>query len=133
MRWDISPRWDVSPEWDTFHSTLIWEKYPTWVRHFSSHLDCVPTFKQLCYFHCLLIFSFLFQFRITHKIFDCKFYKMSPVKTLYTEENHPTSKWDLIYVEVNQFSYKRFVFTKRNIPFCRDLTQVRRLKIIFHI
>ena len=43
-------------------------------------------------------------------------------------------KWDLIYVEakshlggMNQFSCKRFVFTKWNIPFCRDLTQVRRL------
>ena len=43
-------------------------------------------------------------------------------------------KWDLIYVEakshlggINQFSCKRFVFTKWNIPFCRDLTQVRRL------
>ena len=42
--------------------------------------------------------------------------------------------WELIYVEVrsqlsgmNQFSYKRFVFTKRNIPFCRELTQMRRL------
>ena len=43
-------------------------------------------------------------------------------------------KWVLIYVEVrshlggmNQFSYKRFVFTRRIIPLCRDLTKVRRL------
>ena len=42
-------------------------------------------------------------------------------------------KWDLIYVEVrshlgrmNQFSYKRFVFTRRIIPLCRDLAKVRR-------
>ena len=28
---------------------------------------------------------------------------------------------------MNPFSYKRFVFTKRNTPFCRDLSQVRRL------
>ena len=43
-------------------------------------------------------------------------------------------KLDLIYLEVrshlggmNQFSYKRFVFTRRIIPLCRDLTKVRRL------
>ena len=42
-------------------------------------------------------------------------------------------KWDLLCVQVishlggvNPFSYKRFIFTKWNIPFCRDLTQVRR-------
>ena len=40
----------------------------------------------------------------------------------------------LIYVEVrshlggmNQFSHKRFVFTKQNIRFCRNFTQLRRL------
>ena len=43
-------------------------------------------------------------------------------------------RWDLFYVEVishlvgmNQFSYKQYVFTKQNIPFCQDLTQVRHL------
>ena len=76
MRWDISPRWDVSPEWDTFHSAFIWEKYPTWVSHLSSQLVCMPIFKYLCCFHYLLIL-FLFQLRITNKIFGYKFYEMN--------------------------------------------------------
>ena len=53
---------------------------------------------------------------------------------LFTWRKIIPPKRDLIYVGVrshlggmNQFSYKRFVFTKRNIPFCRELTQVRRL------
>ena len=43
-------------------------------------------------------------------------------------------KWDLTCVDVrsqldemNPFSYKQFAFTKWNTPFCRDLTQVKRL------
>ena len=104
------------------------------------------------------IFLFLFQFRITNRIFDYKFcrinctfspnnFKNKPVwtnwailsrwdslaKTVYMEKNHPTYvRSHLCEVRsqlrgMNQFSYKRFVFTKRNIPFCRELTQVRRL------
>ena len=37
------------------------------MRYFSCQLTCRLTFKQLCYFHCLLIFLFLFQFGITNK------------------------------------------------------------------
>ena len=43
-------------------------------------------------------------------------------------------KWDLTCVDVrsqlgemNPFSYKRFALAKWNTPFCRDLTQVRRI------
>ena len=53
---------------------------------------------------------------------------------LFTWRKINPSRWDLFYVEVishlvgmNQFSYKQYVFTKRNIPFCQDLTQVRHL------
>ena len=56
------------------------------------------------------------------------------LQKLFTWRKIIPPTWDLIYVEVrfqlggmNQFSYKRFVFTKWNIPFWRELTQVRRL------
>ena len=155
MRWDISPRWGVSPEWDSFHSTFIWEKYPTWVRHFSSHLSCMPTFNTFIVY---LSFSFYFNFRLLVRFSITNFISWialfhriiikNPESTLneqfclggtarqklFTWRKIIPPKWDLIYVEVishlggtNQFSYKRFVFTKQNIPFCRDLTQMRRL------
>ena len=86
------------------------------MRHFSYKLAYIFIFKWLCYFPYIYL-SFCF----------------SPTKTVYMEKNI-SPKWGLIYVEVrshlggmNQFSYKRFAFTKRDIPFCWDLSQVRRL------
>ena len=159
MRWNTSPRWDVSPEWGTFHPAFTWEKYPTWVRYFSSQLACMPIFKQRCYFHCLLIFCFYFKFELLISIHTAKFYKMNCTfshnnykkhtepklneqsclrgtarQKLFTWRKIILPKWDLTCVDVrsqlggmNPFSYKRFAFTRWNTPFCRDLTQVRRL------
>ena len=54
-------------------------------------------------------------------------------KTVYMEKIIPR-KWDFTFVDVrsqlgemNPFSYKQFAFAKWNTPFCRDLTQERRL------
>ena len=57
-----------------------------------------------------------------------------PSKKLFPWRKIIPPRLDLICIEVwshlsgtNPFSYKGFVFTKWNTPFCRDLTQVRRL------
>ena len=42
-------------KWGNFYPAFSWEIYPTWMRYFSSRLACMPIFKQLCYFHCLLV------------------------------------------------------------------------------
>ena len=56
-----------------------------------------------------------------------------PSKTIYMVKDHPTRvrsylRWSEMRSDLggmNPFSYKRFIFTKWNTPFCRDLTQVR--------
>ena len=90
MRWNTSTRWDVSPEWGTFHPAFTWEKYPTWVRYFSSQLACMPIFKQRCYFHCLLIFCFYFKFELLISIHTAKFYKMNCTFSRNNYKNTPS-------------------------------------------
>ena len=95
-----------------FHLAFTWEKYPNWVRYFSSQLVCMPVLSSYDTFVVYLFFCFYFNFESLINIHTAKFYKMNCTfsrnndKSMFTwrkiipqSETSPALRWDLTWVE----------------------------------